>query len=355
MTRREQKIADMGLITKSSKRELHHSSTCFNRRSREKGASRGTSCWRNCDIRDNEDQVPVEVSSCLWTCNKQKQVLKKFLPSWWNGDWASWRSEVKREVTENGERKQMGLILREMEEESPIASPSSDAEASREGDRGLQNSKLRMRFQNLKYQEAIAQVEETSEVAEKPRSDFLKGTCINRWERTVEKSEGQFQRRGWARERNHSRKNTIVAWKRLDLEHVSMPSLFKFSRWRILWNWRKNSYHEWRWGSRVASALNKEELRYEARLENAKKTVALSAWSSKIGGLYEKDGQFNEAIRFKLIHRSCSLLGSMELVKQPLKVSPPLRTRRQKESCWLQQILSSTRSSSSKLWQWGRP
>ena len=71
----------------------------------------------------------------------------------------------------------------------------------------------------------------------------------------------------------------------------------------------------------MASNLT-EELRYEARLENAKKPDALKrVIIEKLVDLYEKDGQFNEAIRFKMVSRSCSLLGSMELVKQPLSGS----------------------------------
>ena len=52
-------------------------------------------------------------------------------------------------------------------------------------------------------------------------------------------------------------------------------------------------------GVQVASNLT-EELRYEARLENAKKLDALKrVIIEKLVDLYEKDGQFNEAIRFQ--------------------------------------------------------
>ena len=52
-------------------------------------------------------------------------------------------------------------------------------------------------------------------------------------------------------------------------------------------------------GVQVASNLT-EELRYEARLENAKKPDALKrVIIEKLVDLYEKDGQFNEAIRFQ--------------------------------------------------------
>lgn len=52
-------------------------------------------------------------------------------------------------------------------------------------------------------------------------------------------------------------------------------------------------------GVQVASNLT-EELRYEARLENAKKPDALKrVIIEKLVDLYEKDGQFNEAIQFQ--------------------------------------------------------
>ena len=52
-------------------------------------------------------------------------------------------------------------------------------------------------------------------------------------------------------------------------------------------------------GVQVASNLT-EELRYEARLENAKKPDALKrVIIEKLVDLYEKDGQFNEAIHFQ--------------------------------------------------------
>lgn len=52
-------------------------------------------------------------------------------------------------------------------------------------------------------------------------------------------------------------------------------------------------------GVQVASNLT-EELRYEARLENAKKPDVLKrVIIEKLVDLYEKDGQFNEAIRFQ--------------------------------------------------------
>ncbi len=52
-----------------------------------------------------------------------------------------------------------------------------------------------MKFQNLKYQEAIAQVEETSEVAE-AESRLPQGTCIKSVEeRTAEEAEEPIPRR----------------------------------------------------------------------------------------------------------------------------------------------------------------
>ncbi len=82
----------------------------------------------------------------------------------------------------------------------------------------------------------------------------------------------------------------------------------------------------------MASNLT-EELRYEARLENAKKPDALKRviiW--KIGG-YEKDGQFNEATSFsRWSYPVYSLLGSMEFGKQPLLGNWPTTTNKRAES-----------------------
>lgn len=52
-------------------------------------------------------------------------------------------------------------------------------------------------------------------------------------------------------------------------------------------------------GVHVATTLT-EELRYEAKLENAKKTDALKrVIVEKLVDIYEKDGQYNEAINYQ--------------------------------------------------------
>ncbi len=54
-------------------------------------------------------------------------------------------------------------------------------------------------------------------------------------------------------------------------------------------------------GVQVASTLT-EELRYEAKLQNAKKTDELRrVIIEKLVDIYEKDGQFSEQINLRLI------------------------------------------------------
>ncbi len=69
--------------------------------------------------------------------------------------------------------------------------------------------------------------------------------------------------------------------------------------------------------------------------------------------LYEKDGQFNEAIRFQDGLTVMLLLGSMELVNNLYRVSPPLQTRRQ-ESQVLVAADTFRAGAVAQLAEWGR-
>ncbi len=69
-------------------------------------------------------------------------------------------------------------------------------------------------------------------------------------------------------------------------------------------------------GAQVASNLT-EELRYEARLKMLKPDALKRVIIEKLVDLYEKDGQFNEAIRFQDGLTVMLFVGPMEL-QQPL-------------------------------------
>ena len=198
--------------------------------------------------------------------------------------------KIEAEVTEDGEEAD-GANGSEMEEESPIASPSSDAELVETQDE----------FSEPEVSEAIAQVEETSEVAE-AESRLPEGEAASAVEeRTVEEAEEPIQdevapQQETIQEKyDRSLKKTRTGFgARLNAFFANFRSVDEefFEELEELLIMSDV-------GVQVASNLT-EELRYEARLENAKKPDALKrVIIEKLVDLYEKDGQFNEAIRFQ--------------------------------------------------------
>ena len=198
--------------------------------------------------------------------------------------------KIEAEVTEDGEEAD-GANGSEMEEESPIASPSSDAELVETQDE----------FSEPEVSEAIAQVEETSEVAE-AESRLPQGEPASTVEeRTVEEAEEPIpdeiepQQETIQEKYDRSLKKTRTGFgARLNAFFANFRSVDEefFEELEELLIMSDV-------GVQVASNLT-EELRYEARLENAKKPDALKrVIIEKLVDLYEKDGQFNEAIRFQ--------------------------------------------------------
>lgn len=211
--------------------------------------------------------------------------------------------KIEAEETEDGEEAD-GANGSEMEEESPIASPSSDAELV-EGSTTEEESPELVEAQDEvsepEVSEAIAQVEETSEVAE-AESSFPEGQAASAMEeRTVEEAEGPIQdevapQQETIQEKyDRSLKKTRTGFgARLNAFFANFRSVDEefFEELEELLIMSDV-------GVQVASNLT-EELRYEARLENAKKPDALKrVIIEKLVDLYEKDGQFNEAIRFQ--------------------------------------------------------
>lgn len=194
-------------------------------------------------------------------------------------------AEVSETVEEAGEEE-----VSELEEESP--SPDADP---------VEVSTTEEKVPEPEVSEAIAEVEETSEVAES-ESSFPEGQAASAIEeRTVEEAEEPIQdevapQQETIQEKyDRSLKKTRTGFgARLNAFFANFRSVDEefFEELEELLIMSDV-------GVQVASNLT-EELRYEARLENAKKPDALKrVIIEKLVDLYEKDGQFNEAIHFQ--------------------------------------------------------
>lgn len=197
--------------------------------------------------------------------------------------------KIEAEETEHVEEADEIDVIK-LEEESP----SPDAEP-------VEVSTTEEKVPEPEVSEAIAQVEETSEVAE-AESSFPEGEAASAIEeRTVEEAEEPIQdevapQQETIQEKyDRSLKKTRTGFgARLNAFFANFRSVDEefFEELEELLIMSDV-------GVQVASNLT-EELRYEARLENAKKPDALKrVIIEKLVDLYEKDGQFNEAIRFQ--------------------------------------------------------
>ena len=211
--------------------------------------------------------------------------------------------KIEAKVTETVEEPD-GANGSELEEESPIASPSSEAELVEESTTEEESPELveaQDEVSEPEVSEAIAQVEETSEVAE-AESRLPEGEAASTVEeRTVEEAEAPIpdevepEQETIQEKYDRSLKKTRTGFgARLNAFFANFRSVDEefFEELEELLIMSDV-------GVQVASNLT-EELRYEARLENAKKPDALKrVIIEKLVDLYEKDGQFNEAIRFQ--------------------------------------------------------
>ena len=197
--------------------------------------------------------------------------------------------KIEAEETEHVEEADEIDVIK-LEEESP----SPDAEP-------VEVSTTEEKVPEPEVSEAIAEVEETSEVAE-AESSFPEGEAASAVEeRTVEEAEEPIQdeiapQQETIQEKyDRSLKKTRTGFgARLNAFFANFRSVDEefFEELEELLIMSDV-------GVQVASNLT-EELRYEARLENAKKPDALKrVIIKKLVDLYEKDGQFNEAIRFQ--------------------------------------------------------
>lgn len=252
-----------------------------------------------------EDQVPVEETPVVFEPAQTEASPEEVSPLADETEQTEPLEEVKIEAeeTENGEEAD-GANGSEMGEESPIASPSPDAEPVEESTTEEEAPELVEAQDEVlepEVSEAIAQVEETSEVAE-AESRLPQGEAASVVEvRTVEEAEEPIQdevepQQETIQEKyDRSLKKTRTGFgARLNAFFANFRSVDEefFEELEELLIMSDV-------GVQVASNLT-EELRYEARLENAKKPDVLKrVIIEKLVDLYEKDGQFNEAIRFQ--------------------------------------------------------
>ena len=253
----------------------------------------------------HEDQAPVEESPVVFEPAQTEASPEEVSPLAGETEETEPLEEekIEAEETENGEEAD-GANGSEMEEESPIASPSPDAELVEESTTEEESPELveaQDEVSEPEVSEAIAQVGETSEVAE-AESRLPQGEAASAVEeRIVEKAEAPIpdkvepQQETIQEKYDRSLKKTRTGFgARLNAFFANFRSVDEefFEELEELLIMSDV-------GVQVASNLT-EELRYEARLENAKKPDALKrVIIEKLVDLYEKDGQFNEAIRFQ--------------------------------------------------------
>ena len=207
--------------------------------------------------------------------------------------------KIEAEETEHVEEADEIDVIK-LEEESP--SPDAElVEGSTTEEESPELVEAQDEVSEPEVSEAIAQVEETSEVAE-AESRLPQGEAASVVEeRTVEEAEEPIpdevepQQETIQEKYDRSLKKTRTGFgARLNAFFANFRSVDEefFEELEELLIMSDV-------GVQVASNLT-EELRYEARLENAKKPDALKrVIIEKLVDLYEKDGQFNEAIRFQ--------------------------------------------------------
>ncbi len=237
-----------------------------------------------------EDQVAVEESPIVFESAQTETTPEEVSPLSDETETEPLEEvKIEAEETEHVEEADEIDVIK-LEEESP----SPDAEP-------VEVSTTEEKVPEPEVSEAIAEVEETSEVAE-AESSFPEGEAASAVEeRTVEEAEEPIQdevapQQETIQEKyDRSLKKTRTGFgARLNAFFANFRSVDEefFEELEELLIMSDV-------GVQVASNLT-EELRYEARLENAKKPDALKrVIIEKLVDLYEKDGQFNEAIHFQ--------------------------------------------------------
>lgn len=247
-----------------------------------------------------EAQTPVEESPVVFEPAQTETTPEEASPVADEADTEP-LEEVKSEAEETEHVEEAGEEdVSELEEESP--SPDAEpVEVSTTEEKVPELVDAQDEVPESEVSEAIAEVEETSEVAE-AESRLPEGEAASAVEeRIVEEAEEPIQdeiapQQETIQEKyDRSLKKTRTGFgARLNAFFANFRSVDEefFEELEELLIMSDV-------GVQVASNLT-EELRYEARLENAKKPDALKrVIIEKLVDLYEKDGQFNEAIRFQ--------------------------------------------------------
>ena len=248
----------------------------------------------------NEDQVPVEESPVAFEPAQTEAIPEEVSPLADDTETEPLEEvKIEAEETEHVEEADEIDVIK-LEEESP--SPDAElVEGSTTEEESPELVDAQDEVSEPEVSEAIAQVEETSEVAE-AESRLPEGEAASTVEeRTVEEAEEPIpdeiepQQETIQEKYDRSLKKTRTGFgARLNAFFANFRSVDEefFEELEELLIMSDV-------GVQVASNLT-EELRYEARLENAKKPDALKrVIIEKLVDLYEKDGQFNEAIRFQ--------------------------------------------------------
>lgn len=248
----------------------------------------------------HEDQVPVEESPVVFEPVQTEAIPEEVSPLADDTETEPLEEvKIEAEETEHVEEADEIDVIK-LEEESP--SPDAElVEGSTTEEESPELVDAQDEVSEPEVSEAIAQVEETSEVAE-AESRLPEGEAASTVEeRTVEEAEEPIpdeiepQQETIQEKYDRSLKKTRTGFgARLNAFFANFRSVDEefFEELEELLIMSDV-------GVQVASNLT-EELRYEARLENAKKPDALKrVIIEKLVDLYEKDGQFNEAIRFQ--------------------------------------------------------
>lgn len=295
----EQKIADMEAYYQELKARIAATHQPVSTVTQEE-SSEEPLVEENVTSETHEDQVAVEESPIVFESAQTETTPEGASPV---ADETETEplEEVKSEAEETEHVEEADEEdVSELEEESP--SPNAEpVEVSTTEEKIPELVNAQDEVPEPEVSEEIAEVEETSEVAE-AESSFPEGEAASAIEeRTVEEAEELIQdevapQQETIQEKyDRSLKKTRTGFgARLNAFFANFRSVDEefFEELEELLIMSDV-------GVQVASNLT-EELRYEARLENAKKPDALKrVIIEKLVDLYEKDGQFNEAIRFQ--------------------------------------------------------
>ena len=295
----EQKIADMEAYYQELKSRIEATHQPISTVTQEE-SSEEPLVEENVTLETHEDQAAGEESPVVFEPAQTETTPEEVSPV---ADETETEplEEVKSEAEETEhveETDEIDVIKLEEESPSPDAEP---VEVSTTEEKVPELVNAQDEVPEPEVSEAIAEVEETSEVAE-AESSFPEGEAASAMEeRTVEEAEELIQdevapQQETIQEKyDRSLKKTRTGFgARLNAFFANFRSVDEefFEELEELLIMSDV-------GVQVASNLT-EELRYEARLENAKKPDALKrVIIEKLVDLYEKDGQFNEAIRFQ--------------------------------------------------------